>query len=125
MNRQRKAISPHTIILMLMFVIVIPFLPLLITRYWTWWEAWVYFVISVLGFIISRLLAAKRNPDLLAERARYTEHENVKPWDKLLSPLVGLCSGLIPLVAGLDGMYSHCFHLSDIITDVAQLFLSD
>lgn len=105
MNRQRKAISPHAIIPMLLFVIVIPLLPLLITRHWTWWEAWVYFVISVLGFIISRLLVSKRNPDLLAERVRFAEHENVKPWDKLLSPLVGLGSGLIPLVVGLDALF--------------------
>ena len=105
MNRQRKAISPRAIIVMVLFVIVIPFLPLLITRHWTWWEAWVFFVISVLGFIISRLLVAKRNPDLLAERVHFTEHENVKPWDKLLSPLVGLGSGSIPLVAGLDALF--------------------
>ncbi len=30
---------------------------------------------------------------------------NVAPWDKVLAPLVGIGSGLIPLVAGLDARF--------------------
>jgi protein-S-isoprenylcysteine O-methyltransferase Ste14 len=33
------------------------------------------------------------------------QHENAKPWDKLLAPLVGLGGGLVPLVAGLDALF--------------------
>ena len=105
MENQSKTISPRAILLMLFFIVVIPFLPLLISRDWDWWEAWVYAIISILGFAISRVLAARRNPDLLAERARFLQHEDAKPWDKLLSPLVGLGGGLIPLVAGLDALF--------------------
>lgn len=90
---------------MVFFVAVIPFLPLLISRRWDWWEAWAYAVIGILGFAISRALAAQRHPDLLAERARFMQHENAKPWDRLLAPLVGLGAGLIPLVAGLDELF--------------------
>ena len=105
MENQPKTISPRSILLMLFFIVVIPFLPLLISRDWDWWEAWVYAIISILGFAISRMLAARRNPDLLAERARFLQQEDAKPWDKLLSPLVGLGGGLIPLVAGLDALF--------------------
>ena len=105
MENQSKTISPRAILLMLFFIVVIPFLPLLISRDWDWWEAWVYAIIGILGFAISRVLAARRHPDLLAERARFLQHENAKPWDKLLSPLVGLGGGLIPLVAGLDALF--------------------
>jgi len=105
MENQTKTISPRAVILMLFFIIVIPFLPLLISRQWDWWEAWIYAIIGILGFAISRGLAARRHPDLLAERARYLQHEDAKPWDKLLSPLVGLGGGLIPLVAGLDALF--------------------
>ena len=105
MENQSKIISPRAILLMLFFIVVIPFLPLLISRDWDWWEAWVYAIIGILGFAISRVLAARRNPDLLAERARFLQHEDAKPWDKLLSPLVVLGSGLIPLVAGLDALF--------------------
>jgi protein-S-isoprenylcysteine O-methyltransferase Ste14 len=90
---------------MLLLVVLIPFLPLLISLRWDWWEAWTYAIVCILGFAISRLLAARRHPDLLVERARFMQHENTKQWDKILAPLVGLGSGLIPLVAGLDALF--------------------
>jgi protein-S-isoprenylcysteine O-methyltransferase Ste14 len=105
MNNQNKAISPRVVVQMLFFIVVIPFLPLLISRRWNWWEAWVYALICIFGFVISRMLAARRHPDLLAERARFLQHENAKSWDRLLAPLVGLGGGLIPLVAGLDALF--------------------
>ncbi|HEX6387073.1 MAG TPA: hypothetical protein VF177_20605, partial [Anaerolineae bacterium] len=105
MNDDHKIISPRVVIQVLLFIVVIPFLPLLISRRWNWWEAWVYAIISILGFAISRMLAARRHPDLLAERARFMQHEDVEPWDKVLAPLVGLGGGLIPLVAGLNALF--------------------
>ena len=105
MDNQPKTISPRTVVLMVFFIVLIPFLPLLISRQWDWWEAWVYAIIGILGFAISRGLAARRHPDLLAERARFLQHEDAKSWDKYLSPLVGLGGGLIPLVAGLDALF--------------------
>jgi protein-S-isoprenylcysteine O-methyltransferase Ste14 len=105
MNNQHKTISPRVVVQVLFFVVVIPFLPLLISWRWGWWEAWVYAIICILGFAISRVLAARRHPDLLAERARSLRHKNVESWDRLLAPLVGLGGGLIPLVAGLDALF--------------------
>jgi protein-S-isoprenylcysteine O-methyltransferase Ste14 len=105
MSHQNKTITPRVVVLTLVFVVVIPFLPLLISRHWEWWEAWVYAVVGILGFAISRVLAARRHPDLLAERARFMQHENVESWDRLLAPLVGLGGGFIPLVAGLDALF--------------------
>ncbi len=84
------------------FVVVIPFLPLLISGRWGWWEAWVYAILSILGFVISRALAARRHPDLLAERARFLQHKDAEPWDRTLAPLVGLGGALIPLAAGVE-----------------------
>jgi protein-S-isoprenylcysteine O-methyltransferase Ste14 len=65
----------------------------------------VYAGVHTLGFVVSRGLAARRHPDLLAERARSMQCENAEPWDKLLAPLVGLGGGLIPLVVGLDARF--------------------
>ncbi len=98
----QKAFTPRVILMMVIFVVGIPFLPLLISWRWDWREAWAYVIIYILGFIASRALAARRHPDLLAERARYAQQEDAKAWDKYLSPMVGLGGGLIPLVAGLD-----------------------
>ena len=105
MNDQQKLITPRVILQVLFFIVLIPFLPLLISRQWDWWEAWVYAIISILGFIISRVLAARRHPDLIAERARFLQHDDAKAWDKQLAPLVGLGGGLIPLVVGLDALF--------------------
>jgi protein-S-isoprenylcysteine O-methyltransferase Ste14 len=102
---QNKPISPVTVVIMLLLVAGLPFLPLLISWQWRWWEAWVFWGVSVAGFIVSRLLVARRNPDLITERARYTQHDDAKGWDKILSPLVGIGSGLIPLAAGLDARF--------------------
>jgi hypothetical protein len=40
MNNQPVSIIPFVLILMLIFIVVIPFLPLLISRDRGWWEAW-------------------------------------------------------------------------------------
>lgn len=102
----RQQITPRLIIQLLFFIVVVPLLPLLISWQWAWWEAWVYALITILGFVISRALAARKHPDLLAERARFLDHEDTVSWDKMLAPLVGLGGGLIPLVAGLDALFN-------------------
>lgn len=104
-NQPKKKVSLPTIALMLFIVIGVPFLPLLITRHWDWWEAWVYGLVGVLGFVVSRALAVRKNPDILVERANSLQHAGTKPWDKILSPMMGIGSGLIPLVAGLDALF--------------------
>lgn len=105
MNSQSRVLTPRVLIISFLFVVVAPFLPLLISQQWNWWQAWVYAIVSIAGFVISRALAARRNPGLLAERSRFLRHEDAKPWDKALAPLVGLGGALVPLVAGLDARF--------------------
>lgn len=102
MNNQRKVATPRVILQLLVFLIIAPMLPILISWRWVWWQAWAYMGVNLLGFLASRALAARRHPDILAERARSLQHADTKPWDKILSPLVGLGGALLPLVAGLD-----------------------
>jgi protein-S-isoprenylcysteine O-methyltransferase Ste14 len=104
MNNPKKLISPRVILQLLVFIVLIPFLPLLISWRWAWWEAWVYGLLSVLSFVVSRLLVARRHPDLIAERARDMQHENAQSWDKKLAPLMGLGGILVLLIAGLDAL---------------------
>ncbi|MBW2543986.1 MAG: isoprenylcysteine carboxylmethyltransferase family protein [Deltaproteobacteria bacterium] len=105
MNNQHKIISPRIIVQILFPVVLMPFLPMLISWHWYWWEAWVYAIICILGYAISRMLAARRHPDLIAERVRMMHHENDKPWDRFLIPLIGLGFGSLLLVAGLDALF--------------------
>lgn len=112
MSHQQKVLTPRVIVQMLVFVVVLPLMPLLISWRWGWWEAWVYALICIAGFAISRILAARRNPDLIAERAQFMHHENVKPWDKLLAPLVSLGGMVVPLVAGLEMRFGNSLPFS-------------
>ena len=102
MNDQKRLFTPRVIFQLLFFIVLIPFLPLLIAWRWNWWEAWVYGILSVLGFVVSRVLAGRRHPDLIAERARFMQHANAQSWDKKLTPLMGLGGILVMVIAGLD-----------------------
>lgn len=104
MKPSQQAFTPLVAVQLLLFVVVAPFLPLLISRRWQWWEAWVYAIVGVLGFGVSRLLAARRHPDLLAERARFMRHPDAKSWNRILAPLLGLGGAALPLVAGFDAL---------------------
>lgn len=105
MENPKNRFTLRAIIQMLVFIVLVPFLPLLISRDWDWWQAWGYALIGILGFVVSRFLAARRHPDLLAERAKFMQHEDIKPWDSLIARLVGLGGAWIPLTAGLDARY--------------------
>jgi protein-S-isoprenylcysteine O-methyltransferase Ste14 len=106
MDRPSRLIAPRFAVSLALVLFVIPMLPLLITGKWDRWEAWAYFVVSVVGFVLSRASATRRHPDLLAERARSTEHTDTKSWDRVLAPAVALGSVVIPIVAGLDVRFS-------------------
>lgn len=68
-----------------------------------WVMAWVY-VVTMLTFSLgSRLLAARKNPDLLVERARSLDAPDVKSWDRVLVPWVAMYGPLaVWVVCGLD-----------------------
>ena len=102
MSVQQNKVPPGSVAVMLLIVFGIPFLPLLITSRWDWREAWIYVGISISGFVVSRALAARRNPGLLTERARFLQIPDAQPWDKVLAPLLGVGGGLLPLVAGVE-----------------------
>lgn len=102
---EKKIFTPLVILRTSFFILLIPMLPLIISWQWDWWQAWAYFLINVLGFLISRLIASRRHPDLIAERSQYLDHPNPEPWDKTLSVLLGLSGALIPITAGLESRF--------------------
>lgn len=104
-SERHRVMTARAIVRLLLFIVVIPLLPLLISWNWLWWEAWVYAFLTIFGFAVSRLLAGRRHPDLISERARFMHHEDTLPWDRVLAPLLGLGGGLMPLIAGLDARF--------------------
>lgn len=106
MDEKKKVLTTRVVLQLVFFVIILPLLPILISMHWDWWEAWAYAGVNILGFAVSRMLAARRHPDLIAERARSMEMKDTKPWDKIMAPLLSLGMILILIIAGLDALYS-------------------
>jgi protein-S-isoprenylcysteine O-methyltransferase Ste14 len=102
MNNKKRIITPRLIIMLLFGVVVIPMLPLLVSRQWDWREAWIYASICILGFMVSRLFAARKNPGLMAERARFGQQPDAKSWDKMMTLLLTIGALIIHLVPGFD-----------------------
>lgn len=102
MMTQTKLMTPRLLVRLAIVLLVVPLAPMIISGAWDWWEAWAYAVVNILGFIVSRVLAARRNPDIIAERARSMELEDAKPWDKILSPALAFGALIILIVAGAD-----------------------
>jgi len=123
MNNQQRTITSRVIVQLLIFIVIIPFLPLLISLRWYWWEAWVYATVYILNFAISRVLAARRHPDMVAERARSMQHENAKHWDKLLAPFLGLGGVLVMVVAGLDALFEWSLTFSLLLKILSLLII--
>jgi len=68
---------------------------------WVW--GWVYVGIVVFFTLISRIAVIRTNPDLIAERARSLDREDVKGWDRLILFFLLLIGPLaMMIVAGLD-----------------------
>jgi protein-S-isoprenylcysteine O-methyltransferase Ste14 len=72
-----------------------------------WPMGWVYWGFSAAATVLSRALAARVHPDLLAERAQSQRAQGVKPWDRSLSVVVGLLAPFASLIViGLDKRWS-------------------
>jgi protein-S-isoprenylcysteine O-methyltransferase Ste14 len=106
LDKPKNNITLRVVILLLVFIILVPLLPIIISGRWDWWEAWVFAFISIAGFALSHFLAGRQIPGLLTERSRFMQHVDAASWDKVLSSLVGLGGGVIPLMAGLDELFN-------------------
>ncbi len=85
------------------YVFLTPALLFLTAGTLDWPIAWVYVVMLLASSLGSRLITLIRFPDLLRERARFTEAEGAKSWDRLLVIIVGLFGPMVMMiVVGLD-----------------------
>jgi protein-S-isoprenylcysteine O-methyltransferase Ste14 len=83
-------------------ILMLPLFLFPIAGHWDWWQGWVYLAGCVLPALISRGLVARKNPDLIEERARYTSGEGVKSWDKKLVPLIVYLPFVAMIIAALN-----------------------
>lgn len=121
MAETEKNLTWRIIVQLVIVVIIAPFIPMIISSQWGWWQAWAYAVASILAFVISRLIVNRVHPDLIKERSRFMQAKDTKPWDKILAPLLGLGTILILVVAGLDKYYAWS-PASSLISNLVALF---
>jgi len=95
--------GPGSILLGLISLIGLPLSLFLSAGRWNWLEAWIYVAVTMLGTILSRMIMAKINPDLVAERSQSISAGDVKRWDKWIMPFVAVFGPLLVfVVAGLE-----------------------
>ncbi len=123
MSSLKKNLPLQNLVFMIFIVILMPFIPLILSGKSTWWQAWVYAVFQILAFVVSRVLAERKNPGIVKERSNYLNQKGTKSWDKVLSPLTAFGFILVAITAGLDSRFhwSKAFGLS--INLIALLLL--
>jgi protein-S-isoprenylcysteine O-methyltransferase Ste14 len=89
-----------------------------------WWQGWAVSLLFVSVGIGSRWWAERRHPGLMAERGQLLKAPGVKPWDKVLAPVMALSLGLpLFVVAGLDHRFGWSPHFP-LWLNVAGLVLA-
>lgn len=81
----------------------IPFLLFLCAWDLRWWQGWAFSVLIFAVGLVSRGWAERRHPGILQERTKFDRAADVKPWDKVLAPLMAVSVSFpLVIVAGLD-----------------------
>ena len=101
-----QAPSPRLWFGLILTHLFIPLILLVCGGDFSWWQAWIFFVLFFVTAIGGRILAEKRHPGILEERSTSEKSQNTKPWDKVLAPLMAISLYFPPvIVAGLDHRY--------------------
>ena len=98
-----QTLNPVQWVRLIMAYLFIPLILLVCGWDIGWWQAWVFSLLIVTAGIGGRIWAEKKHPGLLAERASFDKDPDVKPWDKVLAPLMAVSISFpLVIVAGLD-----------------------
>ena len=102
-NKKAEAFPPSQWMRLILVYLLIPATLMLSAWDFGWWQAWFYGLLVFAAGIGGRLWSEQRNPGLMAERVNFEKALDVKPWDKVLAPLMALSVGFpLVIVAGLD-----------------------
>lgn len=102
MNNEPSMSSTQAAVRLVLLTAIFPLFIFPFAGRWDWGMAWAVIAAMIIATLVSRLFAFKMHPDLLDERTSSLDAENTKPWDKILSPAMGITPLLILIVAGLD-----------------------
>ncbi len=65
-----------------------------------WWNGWIFYGMTITYGLISGWVFKRKHPDLIKERVE--DHENIKPWDRIIIKLFILLFLTALLLAALD-----------------------
>jgi len=117
-------ITPGDVLSFLLISIFFAILPLLVVSRIDWTPGWIYAALTFLSIVGSHLLVARKNPGILAERARSFEASDAKTWDKYLMLMVGLIGPiLVLLVSSLDVRFGWSPDLDESINILGLIIL--
>jgi protein-S-isoprenylcysteine O-methyltransferase Ste14 len=89
-----------------------------------WWEGWAYVIQGFVVLVVGRAILVRKNPDLALERAEAGKRENIKPWDRILMPLMSIFLPVVSwIVCGLDERFGWSSDLPDGIQLVALVLI--
>jgi protein-S-isoprenylcysteine O-methyltransferase Ste14 len=104
------------------FAVFFIFIPLIVSGDVRWIEAWVLAISTVAVSFASRVLAARKNPDILQERASFTDAEGIKSWDKKIVPLIAfVIPAIIYVVFGLDHRFGWSMPVSTLMKAIGSI----
>jgi protein-S-isoprenylcysteine O-methyltransferase Ste14 len=82
---------------------LIPLILFVVAGRFDWWQGWFYTLTVIVVSFVSRYILLVKNPELIAERAHFTQSEGIKAWDKRLVVLIAIVGPLVFMItAGLD-----------------------
>jgi protein-S-isoprenylcysteine O-methyltransferase Ste14 len=101
-----QSLPPALWIRLILVYLLNPLILWICGRDFGWWQALVLSLLIIAAGIGGRIWAERRHPGLLAERNNFNRAEDIKPWDKVLAPLMALSVSFpLLIVAGLDHRY--------------------
>jgi protein-S-isoprenylcysteine O-methyltransferase Ste14 len=99
----KKKMGARSIISLLLSLIVSPLALFLAAGTIHWAMGWISIGVIYGGSILSRVIMAVKNPDLIKERATGMDSEDSKAFDRWLVPIIGIFGPMLTfIVAGLN-----------------------
>lgn len=101
-----EKVKPQYWVILILTYLFMPLVLFLSAMNLRWWQGWAFSVLFIIIGIGSRVLAEKRHPGLMTERLKFGKGQNVKPWDKVLAPLMAFSISFpLFIIAGLDHQF--------------------
>ncbi|UCD38988.1 MAG: isoprenylcysteine carboxylmethyltransferase family protein [Fidelibacterota bacterium] len=106
-HRAVQGIGLKAILRFIVYILLMPLTLFLAAGSLDWPEGWMLVAFTVVITLLSRIIIARKHPDLLAERARYAEAEDAKKWDRTIVALAAIYGPFVVwIVAGLDWRFN-------------------